>query len=121
MTADTGFLWPGEVNLAIPKKDYLGHPDILLLHRLGGDPQEQDAIRIWDYGVRLKPGGQAVYLGQIANEVLVQRMQIFSYWHALPDSRELLEQLKVELANLQVIWGDETLLIIRETQESSGS
>ncbi len=112
---------PSEFTLPPLKKDYLGHPDILLLHRLGGDPQEQDAIRIWDSGVRLKPGGQAVYLGQIANEVLVQRMQLFSYWRALPDSRELLEQLKVELANLQVIWGDETLLIIRETQESSGS
>ncbi|MCP4047424.1 MAG: hypothetical protein GY732_15715, partial [Gammaproteobacteria bacterium] len=84
---------PSEFTLPPLKKDYLGHPDILLLHRLGGDPQEQDAIRIWDSGVRLKPGGQAVYLGQIANEVLVQRMQLFSYWRALPDSRELLEQL----------------------------
>jgi hypothetical protein len=112
---------PSESTLPPLKKDFLGHPDILLLHRLGGDPQAQDAIRIWDSGVRLKPGGQAVYLGQIANEVLVQRMRLFSYWRALPDSRELLEQLKVELADLQVIWADDSLLIIREAQESSGS
>ncbi|MFC1778515.1 hypothetical protein ACFL3I_14470, partial [Pseudomonadota bacterium] len=66
---------------------------MLLLHRLGGDPQEQEAIRIWDSGVRLKPGGQPVCLGQIANEVLVQRMKLLSYRRALPDSQELLEQL----------------------------
>jgi len=112
---------PTEFTLPPLKKDYLGHPDMLLLHRLGGDPQEQDAIRIWDSGVRLKPGGQPVYLGQIANEVLVQRMKLFSYWRALPDSQELLEQLKVELAGLEIIWGDDSILIIREIQESPGS
>jgi len=112
---------PTEFTLPPLKKDYLGHPDILLLHRLGGDPQAQDAIRIWDSGVRLKPDGQAVYLGQIANEVLVQRMRLFSYWRALPESRELLEQLQVELANLQIIWGDDSLLIIREPQVSVDS
>lgn len=107
---------PTEFTLPPLKKDYLGHPNTLLLHRLGGDPKAQDAIRIWDSGVRLKPGGQAVYLGQIANEVVVQRMRIFSYWRALPDSQELLEQLTAELAGLQIKWGDDSFLIIRGSQ-----
>ena len=65
---------PTEFTLPPLKRDYLGHADILLLHRLGGDPLMQETIRLWDSGVRLKPSGQVVYLGQIANEMLVQRM-----------------------------------------------
>jgi len=112
---------PTEHTLPPLKKDYLGHSDILLLHRLGGDPEMQDAIRIWDSGVRLQPGGQPVYLGQIANEVVVQRMRLFSYWRALPDSQELLEQLTVELEKMQIKRADDSFLIIRQPQESSGS
>lgn len=105
---------PTEYTLPPLKKDYLGRPDTMLLHRLGGDPVEQEAVRIWDSGVRLQPGGQAVYLGQIANEVLVQRMRLFSYWRALPTSQEQLEQLSSELPGLQIARGDDSMLLIRD-------
>ena len=31
-------------------------------------------IRLWDSGVRLAPGGQEVYLGQVTEEILIQRL-----------------------------------------------
>lgn len=108
---------PTELTLPPLKKDYLGHPDTMLLHRIGGDPFEQDAIRIWDSGVRLQPGGQIVYLGQVANEVLVQRMRLFSYWRALPTSNELLTQFSSELEGMEVTRGDDSFLLIREPKK----
>ena len=47
---------PTEFTLPPLKRDYLGHANILLLHRLGGDPFTQETIRIWDSGFRLTPG-----------------------------------------------------------------
>ncbi|NOR18969.1 MAG: hypothetical protein GQ538_02630 [Xanthomonadales bacterium] len=104
---------PSEQTLPPLKKDYLGRADSLLLHRLGGDPLAQETIRLWDSGVRLIPSGQAVYLGQIAGEVLVQRMKLFSYWSAIPATRTSLRQLATETSNLQNRWGDDALLLIK--------
>jgi len=112
---------PTELSLPPLKRDYLGHADILLLHRLGGNPFSQETMRIWDSGVRLKPGGQVVYLGQIAREVLVQRMKIFSYWSAKPASQASLKLLMYETPDLQTMWGDDSFLLIREPQASPGS
>jgi len=95
------------------KRDYLGHADILLLHRLGGDPMAQETIRIWDSGVRLQPSGQTVYLGQVAAEVLVQRLKFFSYWSAVPAPQASLKQLAEEVAGMQTRWGSESFLLIR--------
>ena len=105
---------PTEFTLPPLKRDYLGHADILLLHRLGGAPSTQETIRIWDSGVRLKPTGQPVYLGQIAGEILVQRMNVFSYWRAIPASQATVKQLAEEAAGLQIRWGDDSILLIRE-------
>jgi len=107
---------PTEFTLPPLKRDYLGHADILLLHRLGGDASTQETIRIWDSGVRLKPTGQPVYLGQIASEILVQRMKVFSYWSAIPASRASLEQVVEEAAGLQIRWGGDSVLLIRDPQ-----
>jgi undecaprenyl-diphosphatase len=105
---------PSETTLPPLKRDYLGHADILLLHRLGGDPQMLETIRIWDSGVRLKPGGQVVYQGLIANEELVQRMVVFSYWRAVPPAKTDLEQLAVELEGLQLRWPEDMMLLVRD-------
>lgn len=110
-----------EFTLPLLKRDYLGHADILLLHRLGGDPSKQETIRLWDSGVRLTPGGQAVYLGQVTTEVLVQRMKVFSYWSAIPVSQTYLEQLFKEPEGVQVRWEDSSFLLIRNTQVSPDS
>jgi membrane protein DedA with SNARE-associated domain/membrane-associated phospholipid phosphatase len=104
---------PTEHTLPPLKRDYLGRADNLLLHRLGGDPMAQETFRIWDSGVRLIPTGQAVYLGQIAGEVLIQRMKVFSYWSAIPASQASLEQLANEIAELPNRWGSDSMLLIR--------
>ncbi len=104
---------PTEHTLPPLKKDYLGHADSLLLHRLGGDPLQQETIRIWDSGVRLEPSGQSVYLGQVASEVLVQRMGIYSYWSAIPVPEQALRQLGMETRALQSRWADKTMLLLR--------
>jgi len=112
---------PTEMTLPPLKRDYIGYADSLLLHRLGGDPLSQETMRVWDSGVRLKPGGQAVYLGMVAEELLVQRMMLFSYWSARPVTTEKLQQLVTEVGNLQVQQPVESMLLIRSPHESPGS
>lgn len=105
---------PTEFTLPPLRRDYLGHTDILLLHRLGGDPTAQETLRIWDSGFRLKPGGETVFLGQISREVMVQRLMFFSYWRAGPASSESLARFKEEVDVLQVRREDGGFLLIRE-------
>lgn len=112
---------PTEMSLPPLKRDYLGHADVLLLHRLGGDPYTQETIRIWDSGFRLKPDGKTVYLGQIDTEVLVQRVKFFSYWRAMPGVIDGLENLKKELEGLLVRQVGDEILLIKDPQPSSGS
>ena len=88
---------------------------------LGGDPLMQETIRLWDSGVRLEPTGQPVYLGQVASEVLVQRMKVFSYWSAVPASRASLEQLAEEAGDLQIRWGSDSLLLLRDSRTPESS
>jgi membrane protein DedA with SNARE-associated domain len=104
---------PTEHTLPPLKKDYLGHADGLLLHRLGGDPLQQETLRIWDSGVRLQPTEQGVYLGQIGSEALVQRMGVYSYWTAIPISEEALRKLDEETKGLQSRWGDKSMLLLK--------
>ena len=103
-----------EITLPPLKRDYLGHADILLLHRTGGDPLQKETIRIWDSGVRMIGTDQAVYLGQVASEVLVQRMRVFSYWSAKPVTKAALARLAEETPGLVSRWGDDSMLIMRE-------
>jgi membrane protein DedA with SNARE-associated domain len=110
-----------ESSLPPLKRDYLGHADILLLHRLGGDPFTQETMRIWDSGFRLKPGSQQVYLGQITSEVLVKRMNFFSFWRAKPAFKDSLEQLQNEANGLQTRRVSDSLLLIRDPQVLAGS
>jgi len=112
---------PTEHSLPPLKRDYLGHAGILLLHRLGGDPFTQETIRLWDSGFRLKSNDQAVYLGQVNREVLVQRMKFFSYWQARPVLKNDLQQLEKEVEGLQTRRAGEGLLLIRDAQVSAGS
>ena len=111
---------PTERTLPPLKKDYLGHADTLLLHRLGGDPLQQETIRIWDSGVRLMPSGQAVYLGQVANEALVQRMGVYSYWSAIPVSESAIRRLDEETQGLQTRWAEQSMLLLRQPNSEAG-
>jgi len=110
-----------ELTLPPLKRDYLGHPDVLLLHRLGGDPNRQETLRIWDSGFRLKPDGRVLYVGQVNTEELVQRLNVFSYWRALPPVQGSLERLQAELDGLRTRRVAGGPLLIMEPQDSAGS
>jgi membrane-associated phospholipid phosphatase len=112
---------PTESTLPPLRRDYLGHADVLFLHRLGGDPFIQETIRLWDSGFHLESSGQAVYLGQFNAEELVQRVKFFSYWRAKPAVDESLEQLDRELKGFQTKRVGEGILLIRSPQETAGS
>ena len=51
--------------------------------------------------VRLLPGGQVLYLGQLSEEELVQRLGLFSYWRARPMREELQQPLLEALGSLE--------------------
>jgi membrane-associated phospholipid phosphatase len=112
---------PTEYLLPPLKRDYLGHADDLLLHRLGGDPSAQETIRLWDSGVRLSPSGTPVYLGQVAVEVLVQRLKFFSYWRAIPSAQTNIDLLQREAAGLQTRRVSDSMLLLKSAQVASGS
>ena len=103
------------------KRDYLGHPDVLLLHRLGGDPNRQETLRIWDSGFRLKPDGRTLFVGEVSAEELVQRLNVFSYWRAQPPEQGSLERLQLELDGMLTRRPDGGPLLIMEPQDSAGS
>lgn len=117
----TGWNWlllslnPDASELTLPplKRDYLGHADVLLLHRLEGDLKTQDTLRIWNSGMRLQPSGQVVYLGQIARERLVQKFGLFSYWSARPGRLDLLQDVLAGDTAVQVRRADPGILLIR--------
>ena len=105
---------PDELTLPPLKRDYLGHADSLLLHRLGDDSLTQETIRIWDSGVRLKPTGQTVYLGLLAEELLVKRMVFFSYWSAVPAPQTLLDELAMATGEMTLRWPTERMFLIHD-------
>jgi hypothetical protein len=96
-----------EVTLPPLKRDYLGRADTLLLHRLGGDPLAQETIRLWDC--------------QIANEVLLHRLVVFSFWSALPAPRTSLDKLAEELGGMQTRQANESVFLIRDQSVSPDS
>jgi len=61
-----------------------------------------------------------VFLGQIASEVLVQRMGIYSYWSAIPVPEETIRRLVTETRGLQSRWTDTAMLLLREPQPETG-
>ena len=63
--------------------------------KLGGDLRQQETARFWDSGIRLKPSGQAVYLGMVSSEVLLQKLRVYSYWSAVPSSQQNVAKLAV--------------------------
>ena len=113
---------PESTEFTLPplKRDYLGYPDTLLLHRLGGDPYTQQTLRIWDSGFKLKPDGQTVYLGQVNTEELDHRFRVFSYWRSIPALKEGLELLVGELEGMQIKKVEDGLVLIRDPQFSTG-
>ncbi|MGD8346624.1 MAG: LssY C-terminal domain-containing protein, partial [Lysobacterales bacterium] len=100
------------VTLPLLGRAYQGAPEDLLLKKMIGR-QELVTLRLWDSGVRLAPEGRVLYLGQMVEEVLVQRFGLFSYWRAVAVREPLVTSLQQALPELDRKFVDDGLLLIR--------
>jgi membrane protein DedA with SNARE-associated domain/membrane-associated phospholipid phosphatase len=107
-------------NLPLISKDYLGHAEVLKLRRRGDQPDSQLTIRVWESGVRVMPDDKPLYLVQLSEEVLRQRLAFFSYWRALPVGPEAIQNLKNELTGLESKEVEPGLILVRQDARTKG-
>jgi hypothetical protein len=105
---------PDQASLPLLGRAYLGRSETLLLRKNVEPEGRLLTIRLWDSGIRLTPGGQALYLGQLSEELLVQRFGLFSYWKSSPMSRDLQRAVRDLLLSLEQKQVEGNLLLLRE-------
>ena len=71
-------------------------------------------VRLWDSGVRLLPERKALYLGQLSEEQLVQRLGLFSYWRSLPGGGSDMRWVREAFGKLDQKIEQGNLLLLRE-------
>ena len=105
---------PNEASLPLLGRAFRGRPESLLMRR--NDPQSGRllTIRMWDSGVQLEPGQQVLYLAQVSEELLIQRLGLFSYWRSAPFNLGGMQPLREELSELEEKAVSADLLLLRE-------
>jgi membrane-associated phospholipid phosphatase len=119
---DTDWRWiiqalnpdPNQATLPLLGRAYQGRSEELLLRKNIEPEGRLLTIRMWDSGIRLAPDDQVLYLGQLTEEILVQRFGLFSYWRSTPLAHELLTPIRESLNGLEQKFVDENLLLIRD-------
>jgi hypothetical protein len=107
---------PDQANLPLLGRAFQGRSEQLLL-RMNLEPDGRLlTIRLWDSGVRLTPGAEVLYLGQLSEEILVQRLGLFSYWRSTAVNRNRFKPIREPLETLEQKLVDEKLLLIRTPQ-----
>ena len=104
---------PDEANLPLLGRAYMGRSEQLLLRKNIAPEGRLLTIRLWDSGIRLLPDGQVLYLGQMSEELLVQRFGLFSYWKSSPMSVELQRPIRKLLGDLEQKNTADGLLLVR--------
>jgi membrane protein DedA with SNARE-associated domain len=103
---------PNQASLPLLGRSFQGRSEELLLSRDLKPEGRLLTIRLWDSGVRLEPGGQVLYLAQLSEEVLVQRLGLFSYWRSTSVDKSQFKPLGDPLSGLeQKRVGDDLLLL----------
>jgi len=92
---------PEEVSLPLLGRAFEGRSEELLLSKSLPFEGRLLTLRLWDSGVRLQPGGETVYLLQLAEEQLTQRLGFFSYWRSAPVSHQVITLFRQQLTGLQ--------------------
>jgi membrane protein DedA with SNARE-associated domain len=105
---------PNQASLPLLGRAYMGRSEELLLRKNVAPDGRLLTIRLWDSGIRLLPGSRVLYLGQISEELLVQRFGLFSYWKSSPLSVELQRPIRNLLAGLEQKQVDRDLLLLRD-------
>ncbi len=119
---DTDWLWvvqalnpePNEASLPLLGRAFRGRSETLLMRKARSESGQLQTVRMWDSGVRLEPGNRALYLVQVSEELLAQRLGFFSYWRSVPfDFREM-KPLRLLFTDLEqkTVAGD--LLLLRD-------
>lgn len=118
---DTDWRWiiqalnpePDRANLPLLGRAYQGRSEELLMRKNILPEGRLLTIRLWDSGVRLIPGRQILYLGQLSEEELVQRFKLFSYWRSTAVGRRHFKPIREPLNSLDQKLVSENLLLIR--------
>jgi len=118
---DTDWKWilqalnpePNQATLPLLGRAYQGRSEELLMRKNIEPDGRLLTIRMWDSGIRLVPGDQVLYLGQLTEELLVQRFSLFSYWRSMPMEQELFVPIRESLNGLEQKDVSENLLLIR--------
>jgi len=104
---------PDQASLPLLGRAYQGRSEELLLRRNLEPDGRLLTIRLWDSGVRLAPGGQVLYLGQLSEEELVQRFGLFSFWRSTAVDRKQFGPIREPLESLEQKLVADKLLLIR--------
>ena len=107
---------PDQASLPLLGRAYQGRSEELLLRRNLEPDGRLLTIRLWDSGVRLAPGGQVLYLGQLSEEELVQRFGLFSFWRSTAVDRKQFGPIREPLKSLDQKLVADKLLLIRPYQ-----
>ena len=107
---------PDQASLPLLGRAYQGRSEELLLRRNLEPDGRLLTIRLWDSGVRLAPGGQVLYLGQLSEEELVQRFGLFSFWRSTAVDRKQFGPIREPLESLEQKLVADKLLLIRPFQ-----
>ncbi len=105
---------PTERTLPLIGRAYEGRPETLLLQKNIAPEGHLATFRLWDSGVRLEPGGAVLYFGQAAEETLIQRLGLFSYWRATPLDPARFEGILRALAPFEQKTTEDGPVLVRE-------
>jgi undecaprenyl-diphosphatase len=105
---------PNEASLPLLGRAFRGSPESLLMRRNSPQTGKLLTVRMWDSGVQLEPGQQVLYLAQISEEQLVQRLGLFSFWRSAPIDLDGLQPLREELSELEEKAAGDDLMLFRE-------
>ena len=107
---------PDQASLPLLGRAFQGRSEVLLLRRNLESEGRLLTIRLWDSGYRLVPGDKVLYLGQLSEEVLVQRFGLFSYWRSTPVESAYFRPLREPLDSFEQKLVEEKLLLISSRQ-----
>ncbi len=105
---------PDQASLPLLGRAYQGRSEELLMRKNLDAKGSMLTVRMWDSGVRLLPERQALYLGQLSEEELVQRFGLFSYWRSVPGSDSDMRWVREALGELDQKIEQGNLLLLRE-------
>ena len=111
---------PDQASLPLLGRAFQGRSEALLMRSASGRPGRLLTLRMWDSGITLTPGDQSLYLVQVAEEQLVQRLRLFSYWSALPPEPADLGRTRKLLEALTQKRIDEGLWLMKDATRTDG-